>query len=64
MDEIILLNRIQCRCCGDILTSENNDKEIWCSCGEVGISGGFESLIRLVKTTTENIKELSITEGA
>lgn len=61
MDKI-LINKIQCRNCKDILISNFTHDFKYCTCGAVGIDGGKDYLKRIAKYTFDDIKELSIIE--
>ena len=56
----IFVNRIKCKHCGDVLTSETRNDFKMCSCGKVGIDGGEDYLRRL--GYPENYDEMSIME--
>ena len=47
MEEYIIINRIKCAHCGDILVSNNRNDLKFCSCKKVGIDGGREYLRRI-----------------
>jgi tRNA(Ile2) C34 agmatinyltransferase TiaS len=47
--EIVLVNKIQCRRCGDIIESMNRHDFKWCKCGSVAVDGGKEYLKRCTK---------------
>lgn len=53
----ILVNKIQCRHCGDIIESKTAHDFKFCSCGKVGIDGGRDWLRRI--GNPEDVIELS-----
>lgn len=53
----ILVNRIKCRKCGDIIESQNTHDFKRCKCGAVAVDGGHEYLRRC--GYLEDIEELS-----
>ena len=66
----ILVNRIRCNKCGDIIESTHRHDFKFCKCGAVAVDGGHDYLRRSFKekdcyielSITEN-KECSISEG-
>ena len=56
----ILVNKIQCKHCGEIIESESEHDFKMCSCGKVGVDGGKDYLRRL--GYPEDIIELSVTK--
>lgn len=58
----IIINRIKCKRCEDILESNSTHDLKFCSCGAVGVDGGRDYLKRIVRDTFEDIEELSIVE--
>lgn len=46
-NEIILKNEIQCKKCGDIISSETQYDFKMCRCGACGIDGGLHYLRRI-----------------
>lgn len=54
----ILLNRIQCNECKDIITSYHTHDFNWCKCGKTAVDGGTDYLKRVGEHNT--ITELSI----
>ena len=59
MSEKIIVNKVKCRLCGDVLISEHRYDWKQCRCGELAIDGGTKYLRRVVKTDLVNIIELS-----
>ena len=47
MEEYIIINRIKCVHCGEILVSNNRHDFKFCSCKKVGIDGGRDYLRRV-----------------
>lgn len=45
--EIIEVNKIKCKKCGDIIDSKNTNDYKKCSCGAVAVDGGKEYLKRI-----------------
>lgn len=60
--EKIIINRIKCKRCKDILESNFTHDFKFCSCGAVGIDGGKDYLRRTARYTFDDIEELSIVE--
>ena len=58
----IIVNRIRCRVCGDIIESRYTHEFVTCSCGRVSVDGGHEYLRRVCRDGPKDIEELSITE--
>ena len=56
-NEKILVNKIQCKKCKDIIESKHVHDFKWCSCGAVAVDGGLEYLRRV--GNIEDIIELS-----
>ena len=57
----IKLNRIKCKKCGDIITSEYTHNFKWCSCHSVAVDGGNSYLKRC--GDLESYEDLSECEG-
>ena len=53
----ILVNKIQCKKCNDIIESKHVHDFKWCSCKSIALDGGLEYLRRL--GNLEDIIELS-----
>ena len=55
----ILVNKIKCLKCGDIIESEDVHDFKWCSCGACAVDGGKNYLRRLAenKTCWEELSE-------
>ena len=53
----ILVNKIQCKKCNDIIESKHVHDFKWCSCKSIAIDGGLEYLRRV--GNLEDIIELS-----
>jgi hypothetical protein len=56
---IILINRIRCVHCGDIISSTNSKKINYCMCGVCGVEGGFNFLKRYYYKTND-FDEMSV----
>ena len=56
-DKIILVNKIQCIKCKDIIESKHIHDFKWCDCKSIAVDGGLEYLRRVGKL--EDIIELS-----
>lgn len=54
----IIVNRIRCRHCGDIIESHTTHDFKTCSCGSVSVDGGHDYLRRGFKNR-EDFEELS-----
>lgn len=55
---VIKINKAQCKHCGDILISTDEDKKETCTCGKVTVDGGSSFLVRTGERGTD-YKELS-----
>lgn len=60
--EKIIINRIKCKRCKDILESNSTHDLKFCSCGAIGVDGGKDYLKRIARDTFDDIEELSIVE--
>jgi hypothetical protein len=58
--EMIVLNRIRCKKCDDVITSASVHDFKFCKCGECAVDGGKEYLRRI--GDPENIEEMSVEE--
>lgn len=58
MDRIII-NKIKCKICGDVIESKSVHDYKKCSCGRVSVDGGQEYLKRSYKKKSDYI-ELSV----
>ena len=56
-DKKILVNKIQCKKCNDIIESKNVHDFKWCNCKSIAVDGGLEYLRRV--GNPEDIIELS-----
>lgn len=56
-DKRILVNKIQCKKCNDIIESKDVHDFKWCSCKSIAVDGGLQYLRRVGKL--EDILELS-----
>lgn len=56
----ILINKVQCIHCDDIIESTHRHDFKMCKCGKIGVDGGKEYLRRIGKP--EDAKELSKTD--
>lgn len=57
--EKILVNKIRCKSCGDIIESTNVHDFKFCSCGKVAVDGGHEYLRRCFKDSPQDYEDLS-----
>lgn len=64
MTDEIILNRIQCNLCGDIITSHHRHDFVTCKCSAVSVDGGREYLRRLMTVGRSDYAELSIMSSA
>lgn len=55
----ILVNKIQCKRCGDIITSTYRYDLVRCQCGSVAVDGGADYLKRLTYAPAAEYIELS-----
>ena len=58
--EVVVVNKAQCKLCGDIIESKHGHDFKWCSCGEIAVDGGKNYIKRSAKNLN-NIIELSET---
>jgi hypothetical protein len=58
--EVVVVNKAQCKLCGDVIQSTNRHDFVRCGCGEIAVDGGTSYLKRSAKNL-ENIIELSET---
>lgn len=58
----ILMNRIRCKHCGDIIESKHRHDYIECSCGRVFADGGHDYLRRGFTSSEDDYEELSVVE--
>ena len=56
-DEKILVNKIQCKKCNDIIESKHVHDFKWCTCKSIAVDGGLEYIRRV--GNLEDIIELS-----
>ena len=56
-DKNILVNKIQCKKCNDIIESKDVHDFKWCTCKSIAVDGGLEYLRKV--GNLENIIELS-----
>ena len=56
-DKNILVNKIQCKKCKDIIESKHVHDFKWCTCKSIAVDGGLEYLRRV--GNLEDITELS-----
>ena len=56
----VVVNKAQCKLCGDVIQSTNRHDFVRCGCGEIAVDGGTSYLKRSAKNL-ENIIELSET---
>ena len=57
LDKKILVNKIQCKKCNDIIESKHVHDFKWCTCKSIAVDGGLEYLRR--EGNLEDIMELS-----
>lgn len=59
---MIIINKIKCKFCGDIIESKNKHDFKFCSCGKCAIDGGHDYLKRCFdeKSSEECYEELSV----
>jgi len=57
----IIINKIRCKKCNDIIESKTVNDFKKCKCGAIAIDGGKQYLKRLGKL--EDIEELSVIKG-
>lgn len=55
-----MVNKAQCKLCGDIIESKSGHDFKWCKCGEIAVDGG-KNYIRRAANNLDNIIELSET---
>lgn len=55
----ILVNKIRCNHCGDVITSEHRHDFKSCRCGRVAVDGGTDYLRRGFIDSTDDYTELS-----
>ena len=60
MRDIILVNKIRCNRCGDVIESKTVHDYRMCSCGAVAVDGGHDYLRRTGEQT--DWEELSVCE--
>ena len=58
--EIVIMNKIRCKKCGDIVESKHRHDFKMCKCESVGVDGGHDYLRRTANK--EDYEELSVTE--
>lgn len=56
--EKIVVNKAQCKLCGDIIESKHRHDFVWCKCGEIAVDGGKYYAKRCANSLS-NIIELS-----
>ena len=57
----ILVNRIKCKKCGDVIESKNRHDFQSCSCGAVSVDGGLDYIRRCGEE--DDYEELSVFDG-
>lgn len=60
--ERIIVNKIQCKHCGDIIESKHVHNFVTCSCQCCSVDGGHYYLSRSYRNNTNDFIELSIVE--
>lgn len=58
--EVVVVNKAQCKLCGDVVESVHRHDFKWCKCGEIAVDGG-KAYIKRVAKDLSNIIELSET---
>jgi tRNA(Ile2) C34 agmatinyltransferase TiaS len=58
--EIVVVNKAQCKLCGDVIESVHRHDFVRCKCGEIAVDGGKAYLKRSAKSLS-NIVEMSET---
>jgi tRNA(Ile2) C34 agmatinyltransferase TiaS len=58
--EVVVVNKAQCKLCGDVIESKHGHDFVRCKCGEIAVDGGKNYLRRSAKNL-DNIIELSET---
>lgn len=56
--ERVIVNKAQCKLCGDIIESKHGHDFVRCKCGEIAVDGG-RSYLRRAAGDLSNIIELS-----
>ena len=59
----IIKNVIKCTKCGDIIESTHVHDFKMCSCGECGVDGGHDYLLRLYRTKESDIELSEVEES-
>lgn len=58
----ILVNKVQCLQCGDIIESKYRHDFVTCKCGSISVDGGKDYLRRVGNLSKETYKDLSESE--
>lgn len=58
--EVVVVNKAQCKLCGDVVESKHRHDFVRCGCGEIAVDGG-KSYIKRSARDLNNIIELSET---
>lgn len=58
----IVVNKIKCNHCGDVIESTGVHDLKWCKCGTVFVDGGHDYLRRGFKNSPSDYTDLSIRE--
>lgn len=58
----ILINRIRCTHCGDIIESTHRHDFVTCSCGAVSVDGGHDYMKRSFMYSPADFEDLSVVE--
>ena len=53
-DKKILVNKIQCKKCNDIIESKNVHDFKWCTCKSIAVDGGLEYLRCISQVKVDN----------
>jgi len=46
LEQVIVVNRVKCTKCGELVTSEHQHDFRWCGCGAIAVDGGQAYLKR------------------
>lgn len=50
MNGKIVVNKIRCKKCGDVIESKSIHDFVWCSCGNCAVDGGLSYIKRAFRT--------------
>lgn len=60
--EKVIINKIKCKYCNDVIESFYTHDFKWCSCGQVAVDGGHEYCKRTYRNSPDDFEELSVIE--